>query len=91
MQLENTDTARIRKWVEPTGFINLAQGSDVVKGANDFYFGDRNVPFGDTEISKPRAAIQVHRVKRRDLKGEEEIYTLGVIVQGLTSVRKVGR
>jgi hypothetical protein len=90
MQLENTDTPRTRKWVEPTGFVNLAQGEDVVKGGPNFYFGDRNVPFGESEVEHPRAAIQVHRVKRRDDADEVELLTLGVIVQGIATVRKVG-
>ena len=90
MQLENSDSPRIRKWVEPTGFVNLAQGSDVIKGGPDFYFGDRNVPFGDSEPEHPRAAIQVHRVRRRDDAEEIELLTLGVVVQGLATVRKLG-
>jgi hypothetical protein len=61
-----------------------------VKGGAGFYFGDRSVPFGDTGTEHPRAAIQVHRVKRRDDTDGVELLTLGIIVQGLATVRKVG-
>jgi len=70
--LDDEGSARLRKWDDGVGFVNLFQGRDVApKPGEPFYPGDRAIP--DVENEPETVVVQVHRVRRRNLEDGFEI------------------
>jgi hypothetical protein len=87
MLMEDGDKARVRRWTDDLGFVNLFQGRDLRPQPNgDFYPGDRFVQNLD---DKPNQIIvQVHRTKLRQHEIEGEVLALAIYLGSGLVARK---
>ena len=80
--------ARVRKWEDEIGFINLFQGRDLTNAPNQpFYPGDRAIP--QTEEQPDDVVVQIHRVVRRGHEADGELLTPAVHLGERSIVRRV--
>ena len=87
--LDNPDkpnTARKRRWVDDTGFVNLFQGKDLTQtDTQKDYQGDRRAGFD--HYGEDKVILQVHYVTRRDFN-DEDLYTLAIHIGDSKLVRR---
>ncbi|MCL1870851.1 MAG: hypothetical protein FWF90_10625 [Promicromonosporaceae bacterium] len=84
--MEDDGQARRRKWDVETGFVNLFQGRDVVRGGGGpSYPGDRVI--GGIADDPGTLVVQIHRVVRRD-DPATELLALAVHLGNRKIVRK---
>ncbi|MGH8953445.1 MAG: Z1 domain-containing protein [Microbacterium sp.] len=87
MLMEDDGRARVRKWNEEIGFLNLFQGRDLRTPADgSFYPGDRNVL--DLENNPDQIILQAHRVVIRDARPEQVVLPLAIYLGSGKVVRK---
>lgn len=85
--MEESGAARVRRWEDGFGFVNLFQGRDLKPQDNgDFYPGDRNVL--NLKNDPNQIVLQVHRNKIRGAEALPDVWALALYLGTGRVVRK---